>query len=82
MSYARVYLGYHSVQQVLAGIALGALFAIVWFCAVVRALQESGVASNVVEVFSAYIGLRSTWHEPGVAGLGGELMKKKKTKSR
>ncbi|KAL4540925.1 hypothetical protein Ndes2437B_g05328 [Nannochloris sp. 'desiccata'] len=42
---ARVYLGYHSVDQVLAGVALGSGFSAFWFC-LIAMVHSTGLAEG------------------------------------
>jgi hypothetical protein len=57
---ARVYLGYRSVDQVFAGVALGSVFAAVWFLGAIKTLHRAVAFRNL---FSPLLTLRDAWEE-------------------
>ncbi len=65
---ARVYLGYHSADQVLAGVGLGSIFSVVWFWLIQAAVHSIGLAKSIQNVFSVLLHLRNSWEEPYVHG--------------
>jgi membrane-associated phospholipid phosphatase len=59
---ARVYLGYHGVDQVMAGLVLGSVFAGVWFW-VIKMAHKTGTATSIENLFSSLLQLRNAFEE-------------------
>jgi membrane-associated phospholipid phosphatase len=60
---ARVYLGYHGVDQVVAGAALGSVFSAIWFLGVIKAVHATGLAKLLQALFSPLLYLGNAWEE-------------------
>lgn len=71
---ARVYLGYHSVSQVLAGVALGSGFSALWFL-FIAAVHSTGIARSS---FSAVLHLENDWERGYIHGQPDSRSKKLK----
>lgn len=74
---ARVYLGYHSVDQVLAGVALGSGFSAFWFC-LIAMVHSTGLARAIQSLISPLLHLRNDWEQGYVHGRQGNASKKLK----
>lgn len=46
----RIYLGYHSLPQIIVGSAVGSAFAIVWFRLVERRLRQTGLIDRLLDL--------------------------------
>ncbi|KAJ1665878.1 hypothetical protein GGF44_002953 [Coemansia sp. RSA 1694] len=65
---SRVYLGYHSVPQVLAGAAVGLAAGLVWYLAVERVLYPSGLVEALLDTsVSRWLLLRDSRGVPDIA---------------
>lgn len=62
VSFARVYLGYHSAGQVFAGVLFGSTFGWAWFLFLAVA-QEAGLGGVVQKVCAPMITLKNRWRE-------------------
>jgi membrane-associated phospholipid phosphatase len=73
---ARVYLGYHSVDQVMAGMMLGSGFSALWFL-LIAAVHSTGTARAIQRFFSPLLHLKSDWdHDYVDVGKLGNISKK------
>ncbi|KAJ2439721.1 hypothetical protein GGF42_007861 [Coemansia sp. RSA 2424] len=65
---SRVYLGYHSVPQVLAGAAVGLAAGLIWYLAVERVLYPSGLVEALLDTsVSRWLLLRDSRGVPDIA---------------
>lgn len=63
VSIGRVYLGYHSTVQVVAGLLLGSSWGAVWFV-LLMTLHKSGVVSFIQTVMRPLLPLKNEWMSP------------------
>ena len=63
VSVGRVYLGYHSAMQVVAGLLLGAGWGSIWFV-LLASLHKSGATSLIQSVMRPALPLRNDWMSP------------------
>ena len=61
VTFARVYLGFHSTAQVLIGLVGGGSFAYVWFGGMKMALEKFCLGKKLQKFCSPYLELRNSW---------------------
>lgn len=64
---ARVYLGYHSGNQVVAGMTLGSGFSALWFL-FIATVHSTGIARGIQSFFPALLHLKNDWERGYVHG--------------
>ncbi|RUS21400.1 phosphatidic acid phosphatase type 2/haloperoxidase [Endogone sp. FLAS-F59071] len=68
VSYSRIYLGYHTLTQVLYGTLFGTLFAITWYTLIERVIRPLGLIARAVDhPLGRFLYLRDSRDIPNVA---------------
>lgn len=63
VGYARIHLGYHSIDQVGAGFCLGAVVAIVWYSLFMRFFHELNLHAKTDSRMSRALNVINSWHD-------------------